>query len=304
MDRGMSSAENVAWLQETKRRYLIGAPKSELRKWSREIAETKDWRQVRGGVEAKLCTGPDVQETFLLVRSADRREKERAMHARFTKRIEERLVTLERRLERSRKRLDREAIGRQIGRLLEKNSRAAGRYEIRVEDDATRPSGLRLSWSAKPEWDDWAQHSEGAYVLRTNVHEWSEEELWRTYIQLTEAEAAFRIHKSDLSIRPIWHQKAERVEAHILVCFLGYVLWKTLEQWQQRAGLGNSPRTILEELGRIRSTDVVLPLADGSRRELRLRCVVRPDKAQAMLLDRLGLRLPERLRLPSQIDEM
>jgi len=304
MDRGMSSAENVAWLQETKRRYLIGAPRSGLKKWSREIAEAKNWRQVRGGVEAKLCTGPDGQETFLLVRSADRREKERAMHARFARRIEERLVTLGRRLERSQKRLDRGPLERQIGRFLEKNSRAAGRYEIRVEDDATRPSRLRLVWRARPEWDDWAQHSEGAYVLRTNVHEWSEEELWRTYIQLTEAEAAFRIHKTDLSIRPIWHQKAERVEAHILVCFLAYVLWKTLEQWQQRAGLGNSPRTILEELRRIQSTDVVLPLADGSRRELRLRCVVRPDKAQAMLLDRLGLRLPERLRVPSQVDQM
>jgi transposase len=226
------------------------------------------------------------------------------MHARFAKRIEDRLTSLGRRLERSRRRLDRETIGRQIGRILEKNSRAAGRYEIRVEDDATKPSGLRLAWSAKPEWDDWAQHSEGTYVLRTNVHEWSEEELWRTYIQLTEAEAAFRIHKTDLSIRPIWHQKAERVEAHILVCFLAYVLWKTLDQWQQRAGLGNSPRTILEELARIQSTDVVLPLADGSRRELRLHCVVRPDKAQAMLLDRLGLRLPERIRAPSHVAEM
>jgi len=304
MDRGMSSAENVAWLQETKRRYLIGAPKGELKKWSREIAEAKDWRTVRGGVEAKLCTGPDGQETFLLCRSADRREKERAMHARFAKRIEERLETLGRRLERSRRRLDRGPLERQIGRILEKNSRAAGRYQIRVEDDATQPAGLRLLWSAKPAWDDWAQHSEGTYILRTNVHEWSEEELWRTYIQLTEAEAAFRIHKTDLSIRPIWHQKAERVQAHILVCFLAYVLWKTLEQWQQRAGLGNSPRTILEELARIQSTDVVLPLADGSRRELRIRCVVRPDKAQAMLLDRLGLRLPERLRVPSHVDEM
>jgi transposase len=304
MDRGMMSADNIEWLQETKHRYLIGAPKGELKKWSHALADEKDWRKVRQGVEAKLCKGPDGQETFLLCRSADRREKEKAMHARFSKRIEERLETMGRRIERSRKRLDRGPLERQIGRILEKNSRAAGRYAIRVEDDPTKPAGLRLVWKVQPEWDDWAQHSEGAYVLRTNVHEWSEEELWRTYVQLTEAEAAFRIHKSDLSIRPIWHQKAERVQAHILVCFLAYVLWKTLEQWQQRAGLGNSPRTILEELGRIQSTDVVLPLADGSRRELRLRCVVRPDKAQAMLLDRLGLRLPERLRVPSHVDGM
>ncbi len=83
---------------------------------------------------------------------------------------------------------------------------------------------------------------------------------------------------------------------HVLVCFLAYVLWKTLEQWQRRAGLGQSPRTILEELRRIQSTDVVLPTTDG--RELRLRCVVRPDPAQAALLDRLGLDLPQRLRIP------
>ena len=304
MDRGMSSAANVEWLQETGRRYLIGTPKSELKKWSREIAEGRDWRSVRDGVEAKLCMGPDGAETFLLCRSADRRAKERAMHERFSKRIEERLGSLERRLERSRKRLDREAIGRQIGRILAQNSRAAGRYEIRVENDLTRDSGLRLQWSANPEWEAWASHSEGTYILRTNVRDWSSEELWRTYIQLTEAENAFRIHKSDLSIRPIWHQKAERVQAHILVCFLAYVLWKTLEQWQQRAGLGSSPRTILEEIGRIQSTDVVVPLADGPGRELRIRCVVRPDKAQAMLLDRLGLRLPERLRVPPPMREM
>jgi transposase len=299
MDRGMSSAENVAWLQETGRRYLIGTPKSELKKWSREIAEARDWRTVRDGVEAKLCPGPEGDETFLLCRSADRREKERAMHERFAKRIEERLESLGRRLERSRKRLDREAIGRQIGRILAQNSRAAGRYRIQVVDDPSRDAGLRLVWSAQREWDAWASHSEGTYILRTNVRDWNSEELWKTYIQLTEAEAAFRIHKSDLSIRPIWHQKAERVQAHILVCFLAYVLWKTLEQWQHRAGLGNSPRTILEEIGRIQSTDVVLPLANEPGRELRIRCVVRPDEAQAMLLDRLGLRLPERLRLPS-----
>jgi transposase len=242
MDRGMSSAENVAWLQETGRRYLIGTPKSELKKWSGAIAEARDWRTVRDGVEAKLCPGPEGNETFLLCRSADRREKERAMHERFAKRIEERLESLGRRLERSRKRLDREAIGRQIGRILEKNSRAAGRYRIQVVDDASRAGGLRLVWSAQPEWDAWASHSEGTYILRTNVRDWSAEELWRTYIQLTEAEAAFRIHKSDLSIRPIWHQKAERVQAHILVCFLAYVLWKTLEQWRSATARGRSSK--------------------------------------------------------------
>jgi hypothetical protein len=128
--------------------------------------------------------------------------------------------------------------------------------------------------------------------------------MWKTYIQLWEVEAAFRMHKTELSIRPIWHQKEERVLAHILVCFLAYVLWKTLEQWQSRAGLGNSPRTILEEIGRIHSADVVLPLGDHSGREARIRCVIRPDRAQALLLDRLGLRLPERLKLQGPIATM
>jgi len=304
MDRGMTSAENIEWLQQTDRRYLIGTPKSELKRWSRELADSGDWQSVREGVEAKLCRGPEGQETFLLCRSADRREKEKAMHERFAKRIELRLERLALRLERARQRLDRETIGRQIGRLLGQNSRAAGRYQIQVLDDPTRDSGLRLLWSARSEWDEWTRHSEGTYILRTNVNDWTTEELWRTYIQLTEAEAAFRIQKTELSIRPVWHQKAERVQAHILVCFLAYVMWKTLEQWQRRTGLGNSPRTILEELGRIQSLDIVAPIADDPQREFRLRCVVRPDKAQALLLDRLGLELPERLRIPSTLHPM
>jgi len=296
MDRGMSSASNIAWLQQTERRYLIGASKNELKKFASEVADARDWKTVRDGVEAKLCAGPDGGETFLLVRSAERREKEKAMHERFIERIEDGLQKLERRIARSRKRLERSPIERQIGRLLGRNSRAAGRFVVRLVDAPQANAKLRLDWSTRDEWDAWSRHSEGCYVLRTNVTDWTTEELWKTYIQLTDAEAAFRIHKSELSLRPIWHQRQDRVLAHIFVCFLAYVLWKTLEQWQSRAGLGNSPRTILDELAAIQSTDVVLPLATKPQRELRLRCVVRPDRAQAALLDRLGLRLPARLR--------
>lgn len=303
MDRGMTSAANIAWLQQTGRRYLIGTPKSDLKKFAGAIAEANDWRTVREGLEVKLCPGPDGAETFVLCRSADRREKEKAMHERFAARIEEGLVSLARRIARAQKKLDRGPIERQIGRLLGRNSRAAGRYAVRLVDDSNAASGLELDWSVRAEWDDWSRHSEGCYVLRTNVHEWTPEALWQMYVQLTEAEAAFRIQKSDLSIRPVWHQLEHRVQAHIFVCFLAYVMWKTLEQWQKRAGLGNSPRTILFELGHIQSVDVVLPLARDTGRELRIRCVVRPDRAQAALLDRLGLRLPDRLRaLPSIAD--
>jgi len=297
MDRGMTSAETVAWLRSGKRQYLIGANKSELKTLAPQLADTRDWQQVRDGVEAKLCAGPEGSETFLLVRSAERQLKERAMHARFCERIETALARLGGRLARARKPVDRSTTERQIGRLLGRNSRAAARYAIRLIEDPALPAGLCLDWSIRAEWDDWSRHSEGCYVLRTNITDWTPEALWRTYIQLSEAEAAFRINKSELSIRPIWHQREERVLAHILVCFLAYVLWKTLEQWQSRAGLGNSPRTILQELAAIHSTDIVLPTATVPQRELRLRCVVRPDRAQAALLERLGLRLPERLNM-------
>jgi hypothetical protein len=299
MDRGMTSEENLTGLRASGRRYLLGTPKSELRKWTRAAADERDWTAVREGVEAKACLGPDGAETFLLVRSTERREKERAMHARFGQRIEAGLTRLTRRLSRACRPLACGPIERQIGRLLAQNPRAAGRYVIDVVEDSAAAAGLRVTWTTRPEWDDWARVSDGCYVLRTNIPNWSPEALWRTYVQLTDAEAAFRIQKSDLALRPIWHQRADRVQAHILVCFLAYVLWKTLEQWQQRAGLGHSPRTILDELRTIHSTDIVLPTTD--EREIRRRCVVRPTRAQALLLDRLGLDLPHRLRMTSPL---
>jgi len=304
MDRGMTSEDNIAWLQSSNRRYLIGTSRSEMKRFSRQLTEERGWNQVREGIQVKICEGPDGRETFLLCRSEDRREKELAMHARFIARIEEGLKSLGRRIEQSQKPLDRGRVERQIGRLLQRNSRAGARYAIELVDDRELRAGFRLQWSVRSDWDEWARYSEGTYILRTNVTDWSPQELWRTYIQLTDAEAAFRIQKSDLSLRPIWHQKPERILAHILVCFLAYALWKTLEQWQVRAQLGRSPRTILWELAHITSTDVVLPVDGEDNRELRLRCVVRPDKAQAALLDRLGLTLPERLKVPALGAEM
>jgi transposase len=299
MDRGMVSAQNIAWLNATGRRYVIGTARAELGRFAKELADKTDWRQLREDIEVKICRGPDGSETFLLCRSASRMEKEKAMHERFSKRIEEGLHSLARRIEKSQTPLDRGALERQIGRLLERNSRACARYSIALSEDASTPAGLSLKWSTRAEWDTWADLSEGTYILRSNIHDWTDEELWKTYIQLSEAEAAFRIQKSDLCLRPIWHHKQGRIKAHILICFLAYVLWKTLQQWQSRAGLGHSPRTILTEFSRIHSADIVLPLADASKRELRLRCVVRPDREQELLLQRLGLTLPQRLRPPS-----
>lgn len=162
------------------------------------------------------------------------------------------------------------------------------------------------TWTCNTRWSDWAALSEGCYLLRTNLTDTDPATLWKRYTQLTEAEWAFRIHKDELEIRPIWHQKEERVLAHILVCFLAYVLWKALAQWMKAGGLGEAPRTLMEEFHKIKSGDVVLlaRTADGKEHPIRLRCVTTPDKAQKVLLHRLGLTLPQRLRRIDEIVQM
>lgn len=215
------------------------------------------------------------------------------MHDKFSRRIEAALARLGARIDSSTKRLNAAQINRQIGRILQQNQRSAARFRITLQA-AHGPAGVRLHVEIDDAFDEWAALTEGAYVLRTNIEDWSDEKLWKAYIQLTQAEAAFRIHKDQLRVRPIWHQREDRVLAHILVCFLAFVLWKTLEMWQQRSSLGNSPRTVLDELARIQSHDVVLPTTTHG--EIRLRCIAQPDPAQATLLDRLGIVLPKRMR--------
>lgn len=296
MDRGMVSSENIAWLKDTGRRYILGTPKSELKKWEAALTDKTSWREIREGIEVKLLAAPEGdKEVFILCRSRDRIEKEKAMHEKFSRRIEQALAKLKKRITQSKKRLNQDTINRQIGRILERNQRAAARFTITLNDTDT-PAGCALDVSVQVVFDQWAALSEGTYLLRSNVTDWDDEKLWKAYIQLTQAEAAFRIQKDQLAIRPIWHQREDRVQAHILVCFLAFVLWKTLELWQARAGLGNSPRTLLEELARIHAHDVVLPTQELG--EVRLRCITQPDPAQAALLDRLGIVLPKRLRIP------
>jgi transposase len=292
-DRGMASADNLAWLRRTGRRYIIGAPKSELKKFSSALAAADGWHTVREGVEVKLTRHPETEETVILCRSADRRSKERAMHDKFSQRIETGFERLAARVVRSKRRLDPAPVNRQIGRILQQNQRAAARFAVELVPDGC-PAGFRLQVACNAAFDDWAALSEGAYLLRSNITDWSDQQLWKAYIQLTQAEAAFRIQKDQLNMRPVWHQREDRVQAHILVCFLAFVLWKSLEMWQSRAGLGNSPRTVLEELARIQSHDVVLPTALHG--QIRLRCVTQPDAVQAALLDRLGIVLPKRMR--------
>jgi transposase len=288
-DRGMMSKENAEFMESGNRRYIIGASKGTLKKFERELL-AENWQIVRDGLEVKLCPSPDGgQETYILCRSQDRREKEKAMHERFEKRIDEALEKVQASCQT--RKWKKETIDRRIGRIMAKNSRAAQLFEVQVKQTGDR---VAVSWTKNETWRDWAALSEGCYLLRTNVTDWSAEDLWQAYIQLTEAEAAFRIHKSDLRVRPVWHQKEDRVDAHILVCFLAYVLWKTLHQMTKAAGLGDEPRRIFDELGKISLVDVVLPTRKGP--EIRRRCVRRPTEHQAILFGRLGLNLPRQVK--------
>jgi transposase len=296
MDRGMASEENLAWLRQGGRRYVIGACRSDLRRFERALVETKDWQRIREDIEVKLCPDPNGNETYILCRSETRKEKDKAIVGRFSERLRAHLDRLQRRLATARRRVDRDRVNRQIGRMLAKHSRAAKSYIVSVRNSKANASGLQLIVREDKNWSRWTERSAGCYLLRSNVTDWTEEELWRTYVQLTEAEAAFRIHKSDLSIRPVWHQREDRVRAHIFVCFLAYALWKTLERWQAHARLGNSPGHILQELQQVQSADVVLPTVDGV--ELKVRCVIKPNEAQLAVLDRLGIELPRRLAIP------
>lgn len=289
MDRGMVSEENIDFLKEGNRRYILGTPKSLLKTFEAELLKS-DWHTIQAGVEVKLCASPDGdQETFILCRSRDRAEKDLAIMRRFEQRIETRLTAMTARCQKQQR--DPLTVSREVGRLLGQNTRAARRFDVRVE--TTDKGFAKLTWQKIAATRDWATLSAGCYLLRSNVTDWSDEDLWRAYIQLTQAEAAFRIHKSDLELRPVWHQKESRVRAHILVCFLAFVLWKTLAALCQRAGLGDEPRRVLSELSDLRVMDVILPTEEGI--DLRQRCLSRPSEHQAILLHALGLELPKNI---------
>jgi len=294
-DRGIASEANLEFPRERGGQYLVGTPKSRLRKFEKELID-RDWCEVRRGIEVKLDPSPGGEETFVLCRSRDRHEKEKAMHERFVSRIRKGLVAIQKGLRRAKKPRDKGKLERRIGRLLGKNTRAAKAFEIELHEDTDRPAGLKLRYRSVKKWADWASLSEGCYLLRTNISGKTSKELWRTYIQLTDVEEVFRTEKSELNIRPIWHQLEDRVRAHVLFSFLAYGMWKTLQAWMERSGLGRSARTVIEELARIKATDVILPTTAG--RDVKLTCITRPDKAQAAIIERLGLELPERLGRP------
>ncbi len=297
MDRGMVSEDNLEMLREAEACYLVGTPKSMLKHFEQDLLD-QDWEQVEAGVEIKLRPSPEGQnETFVLCRSRGRIEKDRAIREKQHQRLETELLKLKTRIEAEQRALrSRSAAERRVGRLLQKYFRAARFFQVDIKehDDPNHKSGKRLSIAIvqQDEHRQWAELTDGCYLLRTNLQGQDAATLWKTYIGLTQIEDCFRISKHDLGLRPIHHQKQDRTQAHILVCFLALVMWRTLQPWMQGCGLGSAPRKLLEEIAEIRSLDIVLPT--GADNEIRLRTVSRPEEHLAILLDKLGLPLPNK----------
>lgn len=298
MDRGMVSEANIAFLRERKALYIVGTPKSELRHFEGALLEEENWTEVQAGLEARMVAHPDGNgsEKYVLCRSTARAEKERAMLERQSQGLATELAKIQAWLVRN-PQDNLEKVGRRIGRALGKYPAAARIMEARVEQDPTGRA-CRLVFFSHLEAGQRAHHRQGAYLLRTNCEETDPATLWRWYIQLISAEAAFRTAKSDLGLRPIFHHLESRVDAHILVCFLALALWRTLEQWMHAKGLGSCARKLIDSVSTIKSMDVVLPVERaGIRTDLRLRVVAKPEGDAAQLLARLGLQVPRQSKI-------
>jgi transposase len=294
LDRGMVSEENLVFLREANARYVVGTPRSLLKKFEEELLD-QSWEEVQPGVEVRLVASPEgMDETFVLCRSRGRKEKENAILKRFVERLQSQLFNLADQAEKGRIR-DREKVERQIGRLLERNSRAAALFTVCVTDRGDR---LCIHVQRNEERYRWALETGGSYILRTNWSETDPKTLWNTYIQLTEVEDSFRTVKHDLGMRPIFHQKAHRTQAHILVCFLSLVLWRTLQQWMKASGLGTAPRKLLQEMREIKSLDLLMPTREKT---IRLRLVATPPPELRVLLQRLKLLLPNKPRVVENV---
>jgi transposase len=276
-------------MRESGARYLVGTPKSLLKKFEHHLLD-QHWEKVASGVEVRLCPSPDgTEETFVLCRSPGRKEKENAILNRFVVRLEDKLTKLAERAAHGILK-NRQKVERQIGRLLEQNSRAASLFTVTVTGKDARVS---IDIKRNEERYEQALQTGGSYILRTNWKETDPKTLWETYIQLTEVEDAFRTAKHDLGMRPIFHQKKERTQAHILVCFLSLALWRTLQQWMKTSGLGTAPRKLLEEMKEIKSLDVILPARDKT---IRLRVVACASPQLKVLLQRMKIPLPNKPR--------
>jgi transposase len=294
VDRGLVSEENLAAIRKRGGQYLVGTPRSQMKQFEAELLK-QDWTRVRPEVEIKQVATASGEETYILCRTTGRKEKERAIRNRFSTSMENALKRLAQSIAKGRLK-DRHKMERRLGRIQAQHPSVNDLYEVEIRET---PAGTTLFWQMKEERKNWRELREGAYMLRTNLQAETAEQLWSKYTQLTEAEASFRALKSELSIRPLFHQLESRVKAHILVAFLGYALWVTLKHLLKRqpdvghpSPSRHSPMTALALLSNLHSADIILPTTDGH--QIRLRRITEPTPEQRSLLHHLGIVLPQR----------
>jgi transposase len=264
----------------------------------------EDWTQVRPEVEIKKVAIPQGEETYILCRTSGRKEKEKAIRNRFSNSMETALKGLEKTIAAGRLK-DRNKMERRLGKIQARHPQVNDLYDVGLQDTV---EGVRLFWQIKEDRKNWRESREGAYLLRTNLKAETAEELWSKYMQLTEAEASFRALKSELSVRPLFHQLETRVKAHVMVAFLGYALWVTLKHLLKRrpaivpkptrSGVEDAqpmtPMKAIALLSTLQSADIVLPTTDG--REIRLRRITELTAEQKSLLRQLGISPPNHLQ--------
>jgi transposase len=305
MDRGMISKDSLAFLGQAGRRYLLATKRAALASFQKELG-TPGWQRLPDReVDVKLRKRGRVH--YLLARSQPRRQKERAIRRRQRRGLAKALKKLQARVANGRLK-QRDKIAEAIGKLKERYPKARAFVDIRINDN---PMSLNYTWQVAKFKAALAR--DGAYLLRSNQAGWSAQEFWETYMQLTVVERAFRVLKSALLLRPIWHHYSGRTEAHVFVCVLAYALWKTLDHLAKQAGLLTlihkpaerrygqavpkerpmTPEVILRELSQIQIGDIELETTSGEK--LVLRRVARPNSEQKRILDALNLQLPERL---------
>jgi transposase len=306
MDRGMISKDSLAFLSQPGRRYLLSTRRHALTKFLSQLRSRRGWQRLPDNpeVEVKLLQRGKIH--YLLARSKPRRSKERAMRRRQRRALAKGLKKLHDRVAQGRLK-KRDKILEAIGRLKGRYPKAHSFVDIQVSD---KPVSLTYSWRVAKFKEALAR--DGAYLLRSNQAGWSAQQFWETYIQLTVVEKAFRVLKSELLLRPIWHHYSGRTQAHIFVCVLAYALWKTLDHLAKRAGLLTlihkpdlqrrqatakprpmSPEVLLREMARIQIGDIHLQTTTSQT--LVLRRVARPEGEAKRILEALQLKLPERL---------
>ncbi len=298
MDRGIPTEEVLAEMRQAMDTfYLVGTPRSKIQQYERQWLELP-WQKVRESVEVKLFAQDG--DLFVLAKSEGRRAKERAIRRKKLARLLWKLHAM--RLHPP----SRDQLLLRIGAARKDAGRAAKFVTIKIPPEGVRVTRHSFTFQLDKEKLKKAELRDGHYLLRSNMVAQDPAVLWERYIQLTQIEAAFRTMKSELGIRPIYHQLEHRVEAHILVAFLAYCLTVTLKNRLQALAPGLTPKAVLEKLGAIQMLDVWLPTTDG--RWLVMPRYTQPEAEQAILLHKLQLRLPQqppphiKLQHPSQSD--